>query len=146
MNEIIKSIKDFMMNTNLDEQFYEAVVKRLETFGYEVKVDDAWTISFCIQKVENRIKSSCNILSIPDGLFNVAVDMTCGEFLFALKQTGKLELGDLDLSGAITELREGDTTIRFSEGSSEDEKFTMFLNYLLTRGESDFICYRRLRW
>lgn len=146
IQNVLVSIKSLMIKTSLDEQFFEAVLKRLVSFGYTLKEDDAWTICFCIQKVENHIKNSCNILSVPDGLFNVAVDMVCGEFLFAMKQTGKLELGDLDLDGAITQIHEGDTTIQFGSGSSDEEKFNSFVNYLMTEGEGDFVCYRKLKW
>lgn len=146
MTKILASVKSFMTETSLDESVFESVLKRLVSFGYTLKEDDAWVISFCIKKVENHIKNSCNILSVPIGLYEVAVDMTCGEFLLALKQTGQLTIANLDLSGAITQLKEGDTTIQFADGSSEDEKFTVFVNYLLTRGEGDFVCYRRLKW
>lgn len=146
MNKTLASIKSFLTTTSLDEPFYIAVLKRLISFGYTLKEDDAWVISFCIQKVENHIKSSCNILSIPNGLVSVAVDMVCGEFLLALKQTGQLDIEAIDLSGAITQLKEGDTTIQFANGSSEDEKFTGFVNYLLTKGEGDLVCFRKLKW
>lgn len=144
--EILASIKNSVTNTSLQDGFFESVLKRLESFGYKVKIDDAWVIGFCANKVENHIRNSCNISSIPIELYEVAVDRTCAEFLLALKNTGKLELNELDLSGAITQLKEGDTTIQFANGLSEDEKFTMYLNYLLTKGEGDLVCYRKLKW
>ena len=103
-------------------------------------------ISFCIHKVEDHIKNSCNILSVPHGLYTVAIDMICGEFLLSLKQTGKLNIDDLDLSGVITQLKEGDTAVHFAEGSSDDEKLTGFINYLLTKGVGDLVCYRKIKW
>ena len=146
MDEILASIKSIMTNTSLDESFFETVLKRLLSFGYTPKEDDAWTICFCMQKVENHIKNSCNITTVPDGLFHIAVDMVCGEFLLALQRTGKLELENLDLNGAITQIHEGDTTVQFGNGSSDEEKFNVFVNYLLTKGEGDFVCYRKLKW
>ena len=144
--EILASIKTSVTNTSLQDGFFESVLKRLESFGYKAKIDDAWVIGFCSITVENHIRNSCNISTIPAELHEIAVDRTCGEFLLALKNTGKLELNELDLSGAITQLKEGDTTIQFANGSSEDEKFTMYLNYLLTKGEGDLVCYRKLKW
>lgn len=140
------NIKKTISSTSLPDEFFENVINRLASFGYEVKESDAWVIGFCSTKVENHIKNSCNILTIPVELYELAVDRTCGEFLLALKNTGNLELGELDLSGAITQIKEGDTTVQFANGSSEDEKFTMYLNYLLTKGEGDLICYRKLKW
>lgn len=146
IQKILANFKTIMTNTSLSESFCEAVLKRLVSFGYDLKEDDGWVICFAMQKVENHIKNSCNTTDVPVGLFHVAVDMVCGEFLFAKKQTGKLELTDLDLNGVITQIHEGDTTVQFANGSSDEDKFNSLLNYLLHNGEGDFVCYRKLKW
>lgn len=145
MNKVLANIPTVMTNTSLSESFYEAVLKRLVSFGYTLKEDDSWLICFAMQKVENHIKNSCNTTDVPDGLFNVAVDMVCGEFLFTKKQTGQLEIADLDFDGAFTSIKEGDTQVNFG-GSSDEEKFDQMINYLLHYGEGDFVCYRKIRW
>ena len=150
MDEVIKTIlatiSTIMTNTSLSESFFEAVLKRLVSFGYDLKEDDGLGMCFAMQKVENHIKNSCNTTGIPVELFGAAVDMVCGEFLFTKKQTGTLELADLDLNGAITSIHEGDVTVQFANGSSDEDKFNSFLNYLLHNGEGDFVCYRKLKW
>lgn len=146
IQKILANIKAIMKNSSLSESFPEAVLKRLVSFGYHLKEDDGWVICFAMQKVENHIKNSCNTTDVPVGLFHVAVDMVCGEFLFAKKQTGKLELEDLDLGGAITQIHEGDTTVQFANGSSPEDGFNELLNILLHSGEGDFVCYRKLKW
>ena len=150
MDEMIKrvlaNILTIMKNTSLSESFCEAVLKRLVSFGYNLKEDDGWVICFAMQKVENHIENSCNTTDVPDGLFYVAIEMVCGEFLLAKKQTGKLTLTDLDLDCAITSIHEGDTTIQFANGMSDEEKFNSFLNHLLRDREGDFVCYRRIKW
>ena len=146
IQKVLASILPVIKNTGLSESFCEAVLQRLVSFGYDLKEDDGWVISFAMQKVENRIKNSCNTTSVPDGLFHVAVDMTCGEFLFAMKQTGRLHLDDLDLDGAITSIKEGDIQVNFGNGTSDAEKFGAFLDYLLHHKEGDFVCYRKLSW
>ena len=146
IQNVLANILTIMNNSSLSESFYEAVLKRLDSFGHDLKSDDSWVICFAIQKVENHIKNSCNTTSIPDGLFNVAVDMVCGEFLLTKKQTGQLELTNLDLDGAITQIHAGDTTVQFASGSSDEEKFNSLLNHLLHNGEGDFVCYRKLKW
>ena len=145
MKKVLANILTVMTKTSLSESFYEAVLKRLVSFGYTLKEDDSWLICFAIQKVENHIKNSCNTTDVPDGLFNVAVDMVCGEFLFTKKQTGQLEIADLDFDGAFTSIKEGDTQVNFG-GSSDEEKFDQMVNYLLHHGEGDFVCYRKIRW
>lgn len=132
--------------TSLSESFIEAVLKRLDSFGYEVKESDAWMIGFAMQKVENTIKNECNISEIPDGLFHIVVDMACGEFLFAKKQTGQLAIGDLNLTGAITSIKEGDTQINFDSGESDSDKVDSFLNSLMNNGKGELVCYRKIRW
>lgn len=145
MKKVLANILTVMTKTSLSESFYEAVLKRLVSFGYTLKEDDSWLICFAMQKVENHIKNSCNTTDVPDGLFNVAVDMVCGEFLFTKKQTGRLEIADLDFDGAFTSIKEGDTQVNFG-GSSDEEKFDQMVNYLLHHGEGDFVCYRKIRW
>ena len=146
IKKILANIRTIMENTSLSESFYEAVLKRLVSFGYDLKEDDDWSICFATQKVENHIKNSCNTTSIPDGLFNEAVDMICGNFLFTKKSTGGLTMNDLDLSAAIKQISEGDTSITFADGASDEEKFNAFINYLMTEKEGDFVCYRKLKW
>ena len=145
MKKVLANILTVMTKTSLSESFYEAVLKRLVSFGYTLKEDDSWLICFAMQKVENHIKNSCNTTDVPDGLFNVAVDMVCGEFLFTKKQTGQLEIADLDFDGAFTSIKEGDTQVNFG-GSSDEEKFDQMVNYLLHHGEGVFVCYRKIRW
>ena len=146
IQKILADILTIITDTSLSDPFFEAVLKRLVSFGYTLKEDDGYVICFASQKVENHIKNSCNTTSVPDGLFNVAVDMVCGEFLFTKKQTGKLKLEDIDLNGGIASITEGDTTVQFASGSSDEEKFDSFLNHLLHHREGDFVCYRKLKW
>ena len=146
IEKILANILTITGETSLSESFFEAVLKRLASLGYEVKEDDAWVLCFMAQKVENHIKNSCNITSIPDGMFHSAVDMVCGELLFNKKQTGQLEIADLDLTGAIASISEGDTSISFNTNSTDEEKFNQLIQYLLTKGEGDFVCYRKLKW
>lgn len=148
MDEIIAAILTIteQLEVKSSESFVEAVLNRLSSFGYSVTSADEWMIAFCIQKVNTHIMNSCNTLDVPEGLFFVAVDRVCGEFLNSLKSTGKLNLEDLDLDGAVTQIKEGDTTVQFQSGTSEDEKFSAFVRFLQTEGAGDEVCYRKLKW
>lgn len=145
-DETKQSIITALNSTSLSESFIEMVLNRLDSFGYQVKESDAWMIGFAIQKVESSIKNECNISEIPDGLIHTAVDMVCGEFLFGKKQTGQLELGDLDLTGAVTTIKEGDIQINFDSDESDSDKVDKFLNFLMNNGRGDLVCYRKMRW
>lgn len=116
------------------------VTKRLEALGFTVTAVDEWVLEFCIDKVENRIKNSCNLSKVPKGLHEVAVDLICGEFLF-----GKMNTGALDYSRAVKRIKEGDTDVEYAEGTSEAELITKLINELRSR-EIDFAAYRKITW
>jgi hypothetical protein len=127
-------------------EFILKVYKRLESFGYTVTNEDDWIIGFSIQKVENTIKNSCNVTSIPNGLTHIAVDMICGEFLFAKKQSGKIE--GFNMETAIKQIQTGDTNVTFAiEGSkSPEQRLDSLISFLITNGKGDFVSYRKIRW
>ena len=146
MDELLQTIKNTMLNSSLTEVFFKAVLQRLISLGYKLKENDDWILCFAMQGVENHIKTSCNVTSIPDELSNVAVDRVCGEFLFTKKQTGQLTIEGLDLDGAIASISAGDTSVSFVSGATDDDRFNLLVNYLMTKGEGDFVCYRRIKW
>lgn len=146
MDEILQAIRNTMSNSSLTDVFFNAVLQRLISLKYKLEENDDWILCFAMQGVENHIKTSCNVTSIPDELFNVAVDRVCGEFLFTKKQTGQLSIEGLDLDGAITSISEGDTSISFAAGASDDDRFNQLVQYLMAKGEGDFVCYRKLKW
>lgn len=147
-NVVLTNIMTILVNSSLDEQFIELVLKRLESLGYTIQDGDGWMIGFSTQKVENHIKNSCNTSSIPDGLKFTAVDMICGEFLFALKQTGKLN-ATFNLEAAVKQVQTGDTNVTFAIGDGSqtpEQRLNALLAYLMTNGEGDFVCYRKFKW
>ena len=146
MDEILQAIKNAMVNSSLTETFFNAVLQRLISLNYKLEENDDWILCFAMQSVENNIKNSCNVTSVPDELLHIAVDRVCGEFLFTKKQTGQLTIEGLDLDGAISSISEGDTSISFAAGGTDDERFNLLVDYLKTKGDGDFVCYRRLKW
>lgn len=124
----------------------ESITERLKSFGYEVTEDDDWMLTFCMEKVTKTIMNYCNVSTIPENLNPTAIDMVCGEFLLIKKQTGQLQLGDLDLDGAVTSIKQGDTSVTFATSNNSDEsKFDALISYLL-KGKDDLLCYRRMYW
>lgn len=145
--KVLNSIIQILSGSSLSEQsFLLAVLERLASLGYTIKETDDWMISFSVQKVENTIKNECNVTSVPDGLFNIAVNMICGEFLYSLKQSGKLEGFNLD--AALKTVQTGDTTVTFDgQGSiTPEQRLNNLLSYLMTSGRGEFACYRKLKW
>lgn len=145
-NSVLANIKTIMTNTSLSESFYELVLNRLDSFAYIFDVAyDGWLIAFCMQKVESHIKNDCNTSNIPDGLIPTAVDLVCGEFFFDKNQSGQLQITGLDLTGAVTSIKEGDTSVNFDTSQTDDQKLDVLVTYL-RKSEGDLVCYRKMRW
>lgn len=125
------------------------VTERLKSFGYEVKADDEFALTFCIEKVRNTIRNETNQNEVPEGLEHIAVDMACGEFLFSKKTFAPDGLGSLDLDFAVKQIQKGDTNTVFAIGDGSqtpEQRLNTFINYLLTYGKSEFLRYRRFVW
>ncbi|MCM1326957.1 MAG: hypothetical protein NC094_08940 [Bacteroidales bacterium] len=127
----------------------KAVEERLKSFGYEVKTDDEFALTFCVGKVENTIKNETNLREVPEGLEHIAVDMAAGEFLLAKKTLAPEQLEALDLNYAVKQIQTGDTNTVFAVGEGSmtpEQRLTAFLNLLLSYGKTELSAYRRIRW
>ena len=149
MNETVQTVVDSVNNilndTNLNSMV-EAVDKRLVSFGYTPTEEDAWMIAFTVQGTVNHVLNEINHKTVPDGLFEVVVDMICGEVLSAKFLSGQLDLEGLDLDGMIQTVTEGDTTVSFNAEGSDESKLKGLLSWLIQGKGSDLLCYRRMRW
>lgn len=151
LQTLINNIIQFLNVSSLDIYFIAKVLKRLETFKYEFKVgtNDDWLIAFAISKVESHIKTVCNSNDVAENLIPIAVDRVCGEFLYSKLQTSQLTELSFDLETAIKSVQVGDTNITYAvgEGSNTDEqKLNALIAYLVSKGESDIICCRKVKW
>ncbi len=147
--EIIRTLIDAInayMTSSLPDALFELVLRRLETFGYEVTEADAFAIAFSVQKSELNIRHDCNITEIPEELFPTLCDMACGDFLSAKYRVGQLNLSDLDLGGAITSVSEGDTSISFDKSTTDEGKFAALVSALSDSGRGNLECYRKFKW
>ena len=132
----------------------EDVKMRLISFGYNVDETegsiDLYIINHMINKVTNHIKNSCNISSIPEGLYEVAIDMVCGNFLKEKKIMDADSLSHINLEFGIKSIKEGDTQVEYAvsqdSSSTPDAKFDAFVQYLIEHGEKDFVTYRDFSW
>lgn len=149
LTPIIESIVK-IINKEVEEEFIKKILQRLMSFGYKPSEADSWMITFCMQKVENHIKNSCNISEIPDGLKEIEIDRICGEFLFSKKQSGQLNANNgFDIEMAIKQVQAGDTNVTFAVGEGSETleaKLNTLISYLINYGEGDFVCYRQIKW
>ena len=149
MNEnlqtVVNSVNNILNDTNLII-FTEDVVKRLVSFGFVPTEEDAWMIAFSTKGTVNHVLNEINHAKVPDGLFEVVVDMVCGEVLNAKFLSGQLDLTNLDLDGMIQSVKEGDTTVAFSAEGSDEAKLKGLLSWLIQGKGCDLLCYRKMRW
>lgn len=127
----------------------DRVTERLKSFGYEVKADDKFALTFCIEKVQNTIRNETNQNEVPKGLEHIAVDMACGEFLLSKKTFTPDDLKNIDLDLAVKQIQKGDTNTVFAVGEGSqtpEQRLNVFINHLLTYGRSEFARYRRFVW
>ena len=115
----------------------DTVKKRLKSFGYEVKADDEFALTFCVEKVRSTIKNEINWNDVPEGLEHIAVDMAVGEFLLSKKTFAPDDLTGFDLEYAVKQIQTGDTNTVFATGEGSmtpEQRLTSFINYLLSYG------------
>lgn len=147
--EFIKALTEAVKNiveSSIPESFIEMVLKRLDSFCYEITEKDVFPIGFSVQKVEQTIKNECNTSELPDGLICYAVDMVCGEFLISKYKTGQLELSSLDLDGALASVNVGGASVSFDNNTSDDNKLNALISLLVNSGRGQFACYRQIKW
>ena len=149
MNEnlqtVIDSVNRILKDTNL-KTITETVVERLVSFGYAPTEEDAWMIGFSMQKSVNHVLNEINHQTVPEGLFEVVVDMICGEVLYTLFLSGQLDMSTLDLDGMIQSVKEGDTQVNFSTEGSDEAKAQELFRWLIHGKGCDLLCYRKMRW
>ncbi|WP_413778128.1 hypothetical protein [Caproicibacterium sp. XB1] len=120
------------------------VKARLAVLGYEVQPEDAWALNYCIDRAAQAICDACNLDVVPDGLHYAQVDRACGEFLQAKYSTGKLS--EETAQAAVQSIKEGDTTVQLSTGSSLTQRMAAAITSLQKAGENEFAKYRKLVW
>ena len=118
------------MNKNIiiDAKLSKQIVNCGETFSISVSIISNDYLSLY---KHSELNSRCHVKKLPKGLFESACERVCGEFLYLLKTTGKLE--EFDLEQAVSSVKVGDTSVNFS-GTSSDEAFNVMLNRLRWRG------------
>ena len=149
MNEnlqtVVDSVNKILNDTNLTTMV-KAVVERLVSFGFSPADEDAWMIAYTTKGTVNHVLNEINHKTVPEGLFEVVVDMICGEVLNAKFLVGQLDLESLDLNGMVRSVKEGDTTVEFSVEDSDEAKLKSLLSWLMNGKGCDLLCYRRMRW
>ena len=128
----------------------EDIIKRLDSLGYTFdEGKDGWVIGFIIDKVTNTIKNETNLTEIPEGLYQIAVDMACAEFLIAKKASGDLEGFNVNFAVAMLQKEsQGDTSFTWAVDKtlSDEERLDFLIKHMLNYGKPQFLAFRRFKW
>lgn len=127
--------------------YKELIIQRLAGLGYTVTEADDWLIDYVTEKVVHSIQADCNITDIPTGLTGIIVDRVCGEFLYAKRNMGQLEIESINLEMAVKSIKEGDTDITYATDSNitPEQRLDGVINALKGCGGS-LASYRCIRW
>ena len=128
------------------ENITEDVKKSLKSVGYDVVDADLFLLNQSIEKVKSYIKNKTNQNKVPEGLKYVWIDRSIGEFLFFKKSLNQLNIPNLNFSRIAKEISEGDTKVVYEDTKTTGDKFEVYIEYLLTKGESELLRYRRIVW
>ncbi len=128
------------------EDIKEDVKKSLKSVGYDVVDADLFLLEQSIEKVKAYIKNKTNQNKVPLGLKYIWIDRSVGEFLYFKKSLNQLNLNGLNFGRIAKEITEGDTKVVFSDTKTTGDKFEIYIEYLLTKGEDEILKYRRLVW
>ena len=128
------------------ENITEDVKKSLKSVGYDVVDADLFLLNQSIEKVKAYIKNKTNQNKVPEGLKYVWIDRSAGEFLFFKKSLNQLNIPNLNFGRIAKEIGEGDTKVVFENTKTTGDKFEVYIEYLLTKGESELLRYRRIVW
>ena len=132
-----------MIQTITTEEL-QAITERLKTIGYNASESDEMAIMFTGGTVKSHILNQINGDTIPYGLYHAFIDMVCGEFLSS-KFNGNT-LPDFDIDSAIQSISMGDVSVSYNANMSVSGKFKVLIDTLISGGEGDLVCYRKLKW
>lgn len=145
--KFIDSLQDRLETHELPTELYIMIYNIFISFGYKITEKDTFQICITVLKIKEKILSYCNTEIIPEGYLPKMATMICGDFLIQKRQSGNLDLKDLDFSDeGIATLKEGDLSITFDVDVSDYAKFDKLLDVMASIEDGDLLCYRKLKW
>lgn len=136
---VLTSISDNTSHSSFNEEFCYNLLKKLQSFSYELVEDDIFILTTLILKIERYVKDYCNILHIENNLFDICSNIVCGEFLLLKKSSGQVDF-EKDLKSVDI----GGTHITYN-GNGKNS-FDTLVKYLINDSKADLVYYKKVRW
>ena len=123
-------------------QLLEDAELHLAAYGYnDITGANLITLRNIVKRTVPSICNQCNVPEMPGGLYYVALDRICGQYL--QQDIGCMQMNTEGTDRPVQSISEGDTSITFSSDMSRAEAL---LQQLLTSGEDEIAKYKRLAW
>ncbi len=90
--KVLDELSSSLTHSSFNRDFFENLLYTLQSLNYTLIVNDCYTLSNLILKIENNVKNYCNVKTINSELFYICNNLICGEFLLIKKQTGQLDI------------------------------------------------------
>ena len=122
------------------------ITDRLAMFGITLNEDNSF-IEFEINKWVQYSLNFMNRDDLPDEVKPKVIDKICAQLLLFKLNLGDLE--DFDYSVGVSEITEGDTTVKYNHDGYEninEIRFQKALNLLDTNLVSWLVHFRKLKW
>lgn len=118
----------------------------LDALGCAIAEEDEVFLTFCAGRVREEICGCCNVPEIPEKLEEAAAGWTAALFLEGKKDMGQLEgMESFDYQAAVQQIQEGDTTVRYFEHPSPEQRLEGLIALLKPTREA-LAAHRRLKW
>lgn len=122
------------------------ITDRLAMFGITLNEDNSF-IEFEINKWVQYSLNFMNRDDLPDEVKPKVIDKICAQLLLFKLNLGDLE--DFDYSVGVSEITEGDTTVKYNHDGYEninEIRFQKALNLLDTNLVSWLVHFRKVKW
>lgn len=118
----------------------------LDAMGVKAENDDP-ILQVCLLSVRERILNATNQTEPPEGACVLGGEMIAAQYLRAMKSVGRLDIDGLDLSAAaVTQIKEGDTTVQFSDSSTAEARLDTLITAWSSDRTDELKRFRRLEW
>jgi hypothetical protein len=129
----------------------EDVKEILRSFGYSPTESDNFLIDFLSREVAKYALDFCNILRLPQELYEDIIETIAAQFLTS--KIGKVEvddLGNVSPANVLTSIKEGDTQVsygtRYGSGVSGNTLTNSILSDIENRLTQHMLKFRRMSW
>lgn len=118
----------------------------LECLGCAPTESDEAFLALCAERVCEEVRGVCNTAEVSEGLMHAASGWIAAEFLQGKKSMGLLKgIEGFDYEAAVQSIQEGDTTVRYFEHASAEDRLDQLIARLKPDREA-LLAFRRLKW